>query len=95
MADDDELVRAIPPRQIAAFREVVAENLSASLARSEAFERRATTLLTVVTASLTFLLAAAGFGVESGAGWWALIQCSSVRETTRLLVQKSALTPAA
>lgn len=64
---------AIPTSQVAAFREVAEEHLNASLARSEAFERRATTLLGVVTASLTILLAAAGVRVGSGLRFWGLV----------------------
>jgi hypothetical protein len=60
----------ISDRQLATFRQVVAENLAANLARSEAFERRATTLLGFVTAALTVLLAVAGVSAGTDVGRW-------------------------
>ncbi len=71
MTAEEQRVAPIPGQQLEAFREVVSENLAASLARSEGFERRASTLLTVITAALTVLVAVAGLGAASGkAHWW-------------------------
>ncbi len=70
VSDDEAAAPHISDGQLDAFRQVVAENLAANLARSEAFERRATTLLGFVTAALTFLLAVAGVAGDASLGRW-------------------------
>lgn len=70
MSDDEPADPHISDRQLAAFRQVVAENLAANLARSEVFERRATTLLGFVTAALTVLLALAGVSAGTDVSRW-------------------------